>query len=94
MQNVNNVRGINMRENVSKLRKATNDYRLNNSYEMTEDILKYIQERIRANKNEIEELIELKEEKYKYEEIKNAIDEEMEKERKFCIKERFREESF
>ena len=63
-----------MRENVSKLRKATNDYRLNNSYEMTEDILKYIQERIRANKNEIEELIELKEEKYKYEEIKNAID--------------------
>ena len=41
-----------MRENVSKLRKATNDYRLNNSYEMTEDILKYIQERIRANKNE------------------------------------------
>ena len=72
-----------MRENVSKLRKATNDYRLNNSYEMTEDILKYIQERIRANKNEIEELIELKEEKYKYEEIKNAIDEEMEKEIKY-----------
>ena len=72
-----------MRENVSKLRKATNDYRLNNSYEMTEDILKYIQERIRANKNEIEELIELKEEKYKYEEIKNAIDEEIEKEIKY-----------
>ena len=72
-----------MRENVSKLRKATNDYRLNNSYEITENILKYIQERIIANKNEIEELIELKEEKYKYEEIKNAIDEEIEKEIKY-----------
>ena len=72
-----------MRENISKLRKATNNYRLNNNYEITENLLKYIQERIIANKNEIEELIKLKKEKYKYEDIKNAIDEEIGKEIKY-----------
>lgn len=69
-----------MIDNISKLRNATNNYRLNNKYEITENTLKYIQERILANKNEIEELIKLKEEKYKYEDIKNAIDEEIKKE--------------
>ena len=69
-----------MIDNISKLRNATNNYRLNNKYEITENTLKYIQERILANKNEIEELIKLKEEKYKYENIKNAIDEEIKKE--------------
>lgn len=72
-----------MRENISKLRKATNNYRLNNNYEITENLLKYIQERIIANKNEIEELIKLKKEKYKYEDIKNGINEEIEKEIKY-----------
>lgn len=69
-----------MIDNISKLRNATNNYRLNNKYGITENTLKYIQERILANKNEIEELIKLKEEKYKYEDIKNAIDEEIKKE--------------
>ncbi len=72
-----------MTDNVSKLRNATNNYRLNNNYQITENLLKYIQERIIANKNEIEELIKLKEEKYKYEDIKNAIDEEIDKETKY-----------
>lgn len=72
-----------MTDNVSKLRNATNNYRLNNNYQITENLLKYIQERIIANKNEIEELIKLKEEKYKYEDIKNTIDEEIDKETKY-----------
>ena len=72
-----------MIDNISKLRNATNNYRLNNKYEITEDLLKYIQERIIANKSEIEELIKLKEPKYKYENIKNAIDEEIKKEIKY-----------
>ena len=72
-----------MTDNVSKLRNATNNYRLNNNYQITENLLKYIQERIIANKNEIEELIKLKEEKYKYEDIKNAIEEEIDKETKY-----------
>lgn len=72
-----------MINDISKLRKATNNYRLNNSYEITENLLKYIQERIIANKSEIEELIKLKKEKYKYEEIKNAVDEEIKKKIKY-----------
>ena len=72
-----------MINDISKLRKATNNYRLNNSYEITENLLKYIQERIIANKSEIEELIKLKKEKYKYEEIKKAVDEEIKKKIKY-----------
>ncbi len=72
-----------MINDISKLRKATNNYRLNNSYEITENLLKYIQERIIANKSEIEELIKLKKEKYKYGEIKNAADEEIKKKIKY-----------
>ncbi len=72
-----------MINDISKLRKATNNYRLNNSYEITENLLKYIQERIIANKSEIEELIKLKKEKYKYEEIKNAVDKEIKKKIKY-----------
>lgn len=67
-----------MLDNISKLKNATNNYILNNNYKVEENLLKYIQQRIIANRNEIEELIRLKNEKYQYEDIKNKITEEIE----------------
>ena len=62
-----------MVDNISKLKKASDNYILNNDYEITEKLLLYIQERISANKKEIEELIEIQKENIKYEDIENVI---------------------
>ena len=70
-----------MKEIIKNMKKAQEKYVLNNKYELTEDLLKYINERIEANKEEIEKLIELKKEKHTYEEIKKAIEEEIEKDK-------------
>ena len=67
-----------MKEIIKDMRKAQSKYVLNNKYELTKDLLKYISQRIDANKEEIEKLIELKKEKHTYEEIKKVINEELE----------------
>lgn len=70
-------------DNIYKLRNATNSYILKNNYKITENLLKYIHERIVANKNEIEKLVEIKGEKYTYEEIEKEIKKEIEEEIKY-----------
>lgn len=69
-----------MKNNLEKLRVATNGYRLKNDAQITESILNYILERIKANKQQIEDLIALKKEKITYEEMEKAVQKEIEKE--------------
>lgn len=72
-----------MVDNVIKLKKASNDYILNDINGITEQLLKYIEERISYNRNAIEELIKIKSEKNNYEEIERAIKEEINQEIKY-----------
>lgn len=72
-----------MIDNISKLKIASDNYRLNNNYEITERLLAYIRERILANKKEIEELIEIREENVKYEDIENTIKQEISQDIKY-----------
>ena len=69
-----------MKDNIYKLKEASRDYRLNNKYELTKDILKYIKDRIKVNESEIRELIKLQKENISYEDIFDIIDKEIEKE--------------
>lgn len=68
-----------MKDNIKKLRKASEGYILNNKEGLTEKTLEYIQNRIKENEEEIKKLIELKKEKITYEDIEKAIVEEIEK---------------
>lgn len=72
-----------MIDNISKLRNASDNYILNNDYEITEKLLLYIQERISENKKEIEELIEIQKENIKYEDIENVIKDEISQDIKY-----------
>lgn len=72
-----------MIDNISKLIEASDNYILNNDYEITQRLLTYIQERISANKKEIEELIEIRKENVKYEEIENIIKQEVSQDIKY-----------
>ena len=72
-----------MQNNLEKLRMATNSYRLKNDNEITENILAYIEQRIKANKQEIEDLIALKKEPVTYLEIEEAVEQEIEKDIKY-----------
>ena len=72
-----------MKDNLKKLKIATNSYRLKNDNQITENVLIYIEERIKTNKKEIEKLIEIKEENITYEEIENAIKEEIKEDVKY-----------
>ena len=68
-----------MQNNLEKLILATNSYRLKNDNLITENVLDYIELRIKANKQEIEHLIVLKKEPVTYSEIERAVKQEIEK---------------
>ena len=72
-----------MVDNVNKLKNASNSYILNDTYEITEKLLAYISERIKANKQEIEELGKIKKEKYTFEDIENAVNSEIQEKIKY-----------
>ena len=72
-----------MKDNILKLKKAYADYNLNNTYKITEELLKYILERINANKKEIEDLIEIRKEQVSFKEIYNVVKSEIEDEVKY-----------
>ena len=69
-----------MKNNLIKLKLASFNYRLNYDYEITENLFKYIQERIAANKEEIEKLIKIKNENITYYDLENAIKNEINQE--------------
>ncbi len=48
-----------MKNNFYKLKEASKEYRLNNQYELTKNALEYIRDRIKANENEIGNLINI-----------------------------------
>ncbi|MCI8310427.1 MAG: hypothetical protein HFJ45_09840 [Clostridia bacterium] len=72
-----------MKNNIEKLKIATNSYRLKNDNQITKKILEYIEERIKANQKEIEDLIKIKKEKVTYEQIENVFKDENEKDIKY-----------
>lgn len=72
-----------MKNNLEKLKMAANDYRLKNDNQITENLLAYIEQRIKANKQEIEALITLKKETVTYSEIETAVQKEIEKDIKY-----------
>ena len=72
-----------MKDNILKLKNAYADYNLNNTYKITEDLLKYILERINANKKEIEDLIKIRKEQVTFEEICSVVKAEIEDEVKY-----------
>ncbi len=61
-------------------KKAYKEYNLNDRYNLTEDMLEYIKQRIEANREEIEKLMKIYKRKYTYDELKNVIDKEIEDE--------------
>ena len=67
-----------MKDNIYKLKEASRDYRLNNLYELTKNVLGYIKDRIKANESEIRNLINLQKEDITYEDIFNIISKEIE----------------
>lgn len=72
-----------MRDDILELKKAYENYNLNNTYMITEELLKYILERINANKKEIEDLIEIRKEQVTFEEIYSIAKTEIEDEVKY-----------
>lgn len=62
-----------MKENSIKLKKASYQYQLKTDGQLTENLLNYIQERIKANKKEIQELLKIKKETISYEDLERAI---------------------
>lgn len=62
-----------MEKEFNSAKKAYEEYNLNTSYNLTLNLLRYIYERIQANKNEIEEILRMNKRKYKYSDlIKNV----------------------
>lgn len=72
-----------MKNNLEKLKSASNQYRLKEDSQITEKVLTYIEQRIEANRQEIEDLIELKKQNITYAQIDNAIKQEIQKEIKY-----------
>ena len=64
-----------MKEEIVKLRKASESYRLNNELEITERLLEYIKSLIEENRKEIEEVIEIKKENISVDEILKLFEE-------------------
>lgn len=54
---------------------AFKEYNLNSEYEITQKILRYIYERIIANKEEIKKILNLSKNKYSYEDVINRVKE-------------------
>ena len=77
-------------------KKAYENYNLNREYRLTENILEYIKTRIEENRKEIEKLIKLHKREFKYENIKEVVDKEIEEgiEYKKQINIQKREDSF
>lgn len=77
-------------------KRAYEDYNLNKEYRLTENILEYIKTRIEENRKEIEKLIKLHKREFKYENIKEVVDKEIEEgiEYKKQINIQKREDSF
>ncbi len=67
-------------KNIEKLKKASQNYVINNKENLTNEVLNYLKERIKKNKNEIEELIKIRKEKIEYEEILSIIESELKEE--------------
>lgn len=67
-----------MKDNIYKLKEASREYRLNNQYELTKNVLGYIQDRIKANESEIRNLINLQKEDITYEDVFSIINKEIE----------------
>ena len=67
-----------MKDNIYKLKEASREYRLNNLYELTKNVLGYIKDRIKANESEIRNLINLQKEDITYEDIFSIISKEIE----------------
>ncbi len=67
-----------MKNNFYKLKEASKEYRLNNQYELTKNALEYIRDRIKANENEIRNLINIQKENITYEDIFEIINKEIE----------------
>lgn len=62
-----------MEKEFNSAKKAYEEYNLNTSYNLTLNLLRYIYERIQANKNEIEEILRMNKRKYRYSDlIKNV----------------------
>lgn len=72
-----------MKNEIELLRNAQNEYLLKNEYNLTKNILAYIAERIKANRGEIEALIENNKEDIKYNDIEKLIEEEIKENIKF-----------
>lgn len=72
-----------MKSNLDKLKTAVNNYRLKDDVQIAENVLLYIQQRIKANQKEIQDLIQIKKENLTYEQIDNAVKQEIEKEIKY-----------
>ena len=68
-----------MEKEYLKARVAYNKYCINNEYVIDEKVLKYIEERIKANKEEITKMLDLCDRKIKYEEIEKIVEEEINK---------------
>lgn len=67
-----------MKDNIYKMKEASREYRLDNQYELTKNVLEYIKDRIKANESEIINLINLQKEDITYEDIFSIINKEIE----------------
>ena len=72
-----------MQDNIAKLRSATREYQRKEEEGITERIVEYIGQRMKANQKEIEKLIQIRKEKITYEQIEEVVKEEIEKESKY-----------
>ena len=63
-----------LRDNIKLLKQSSRKYLLENNYEISKNVLKYIKTRIEADKGEIEELIGLNKENITYEQILNIFE--------------------
>lgn len=68
-----------MEKEYKKAKNAYEKYNLNDEYGIEDKVLKYINERIEKNKEQIEEIIKIYGKKEKYEEIEKVIKEEINK---------------
>ena len=66
-----------MKEEIKKLKEAYKKYNLDNRDDLPNKILEYISERIKANKLEIEQIIDIKKIELKYEAIIDTINNEL-----------------
>ena len=64
-----------MRDDIRLLKKSNRNYLLDNKYELSKNVLKYVRSRIEVDKTEIEELIKLNKEDINFEQILSLFEE-------------------